>query len=59
MASYHSIVAVPFGAVGVRLNQAQTHVQSLEYLPPNMSERAPETALAFLQESFHSIACLH
>ena len=46
IASYDAIVAAPFGAVGVRLNQAQTHVQSLEYLSSNVSELAPETALA-------------
>lgn len=46
IASYHAIVAAPFGAVGVRLNKAQTHLQSLEYLPPNVSELSPETPLA-------------
>lgn len=43
---YNAIVHAPFGAVGVRLNQASTQVQELVYLPSHTQALAPDCDLA-------------
>lgn len=54
---FNAIVPAPFGAVGIRLNAANTHVQELVYLPANtpkqkadgpLAERASEQVKTFL-----------
>ncbi len=43
---YNAIVHAPFGAVGVRLNQASTQVLELLYLPSHTQALAPNCDLA-------------
>lgn len=43
---FNAIVQAPFGAVGIRLNAANSHVQELVYLPPHTQALAPNCALS-------------
>ena len=43
---YNTIIHVPFGAVGVRLNHARTQVQELVYLSSHTQELVPDCDLA-------------
>ena len=54
---FNAIVKAPFGAVGIRLNAARTHIQELVYLPADtpaqkadceLAARASEQVNAFL-----------
>ena len=44
--AYNAILHVPFGAIGVRLNDARTHVLELVYLPSHTQELASDCDLA-------------
>lgn len=55
---FNAVIKAPFGAVGIRLNAVQTHVQELVYLPANtqkqkadcpLAERAVEQVQAFIK----------
>ena len=43
---YNTIIHVPFGAIGVRLNHTRTQVQELVYLPSHTQELTPDCDLA-------------
>lgn len=43
---YHAVVGAPFGGIGIRLNDAQTHVLELVYLPQRDIENEGENELA-------------
>ncbi len=43
---FNAIVKAPFGAVGIRLNSANTHVQELVYLPENTPQQKADGPLA-------------
>ena len=43
---FNAIVKAPFGAVGIRLNTAKTHVQELVYLPADTQKQSADSPLA-------------
>lgn len=43
---FNAIVKAPFGAVGIRLDSARTHIQELIYLPADTKARKPDCELA-------------
>ena len=46
LASFNAIVKTPFGAVGIRLNPARTHIQELVYLPADTPAQKADCELA-------------
>ena len=43
---FNAIVKAPFGAVGIRLNPARTHIQEFIYLPADTQAQKPDCELA-------------
>ena len=57
--TFHAVVRAPFGGVGIRLNDAVTHIQELVYVPDSvalktadhpLARKAAEQVLAFLDD---------
>ena len=44
--SFNAIVKAPFGALGIRLNPARTHIQEFIYLPAETRAQKADCELA-------------